>query len=405
MYLKSITLRGFKTCADKTTLEFDSSEGSITCIVGPNGCGKSNIIDALRWVMGEQSLKDLRSSSLEEVIFAGSQFRKPLSLAEVTLILDNSDHVLKTDYNEVSVRRRIYRSGESEFYINKNACRLKDIRDLFLDTGLGSGTYSIINQGKVDAILSSKPEERRAPFEEAAGINKYKTRKVSAERKLIATEQNLLRVNDLKLELSTQLSTLEEQAKKAREYKEIKENLMRLEIGICKKEMKSVNTKMTNLKQKVETLRESLNQSRTLIEVGEKKREDLKRTLHEKEEEIEKNQKEIEANSSLLAEKKRTLGIEFEREKNIGERLEEAKKDSSKLLPLLEEYNERIKKNIEEKEKLNKFVGDLMLKVNEAEKEAKEIENKIKKMWVAFHQKKNKYLKGKENPLQIEINF
>ena len=377
MYLKNITLKGFKTFADKTTLEFDS-QGSITCVVGPNGCGKSNIIDALRWVMGEQSLKDLRSTTLEEVIFAGSRLRKPLSLAEAIIILDNSDGILKTEYNEVSVKRRIFRSGESEFYINKNPCRLKDIRDLFLDTGLGSGTYSLINQGGVDAILSSKAEDRRAPFEEAAGINKYKTRKIAAEKKLIATEQNLLRVNDLKLELSTQLSTLEEQAKKAKEYKEIKENLKRLEIGIYKKEMKSVNTKMVNLKEKVVALRHNLSQSRTEIEEDEKNREDLKNNLKNKEEQIEQAQKEIEENSTILEEKKRSLVIELEREKNLHDRLEEAKKESLKLLPLVEEYKERLKGNAQEKERLNALVEELKLKVENREKEYSDIENEIK---------------------------
>ena len=242
MYLKSLMLRGFKTFADKTSIDFESI-GGITAVVGPNGCGKSNLVDAIKWVLGELSLKELRSSSLEEVIFAGSSARKPLSLAEVSIELDNSDHILQTDYTQVSIRRRIYRSGESEFYINKNPCRLKDIRDLFLDTGLGKGTYSIINQGQVDAILSSAPEERRAPFEEAAGISKYKSRREAARRKLIATEQNLLRINDLKLELSSQLKNLEEQAGRAKEYKALKDKLKNVEIGLAKKEMKSLTEK------------------------------------------------------------------------------------------------------------------------------------------------------------------
>ena len=214
MYLKNLSLRGFKTFADKTVIEFNPP-GSITAIVGPNGCGKSNLVDAIRWVLGEQNPKELRSSALEEVIFAGSSARKPLSLAEVSIDLDNTDNKIKTEFAELSIKRRTFRSGESEFFINKANCRLKDIRDLFLDTGLGAGSYSIISQGQVDAVLSSKPEERREIFEEAAKINKYKFRKTAAERKLISTEQNMLRIADLKSEIANQLSVLEEQSKKA----------------------------------------------------------------------------------------------------------------------------------------------------------------------------------------------
>ncbi|HVN67233.1 MAG TPA: AAA family ATPase, partial [Candidatus Sulfotelmatobacter sp.] len=198
MFLKSLTLRGFKTFAEPTTIEFDPNS-RITAIVGPNGCGKSNILDATRWVLGEDNSRLLRVASLENIIFAGTAQRKALSLAEVGMVFDNSAARLPVPYTEVAVRRRTFRDSESEFYINKNLCRLKDIRDLFMDTGVGEGSYAIITQGQVDAILSSKGEERRMVFEEAAGINKYKTRKVSAEKKLIAAEQNILRINDLKI--------------------------------------------------------------------------------------------------------------------------------------------------------------------------------------------------------------
>ena len=194
MYLKSIEMKGFKSFADKINLQFDSG---IAAIVGPNGSGKSNIADGVRWVLGEQSIKALRGSRMEDVIFSGTDSRKALGFAEVSITLDNSDGFLPIEYSEVMVTRRVYRSGESEYYLNKTGCRLKDINELFMDTGIGKEGYSIIGQGRIDEILSSKAEDRRRVFEEAAGIVKYKTRKEEAERKLKKTEENLLRLGIL----------------------------------------------------------------------------------------------------------------------------------------------------------------------------------------------------------------
>ncbi|OGC33866.1 hypothetical protein A2311_02795 [candidate division WOR-1 bacterium RIFOXYB2_FULL_48_7] len=234
MFLKSLSLRGFKTFADSTDIEFNP-EARITAVVGPNGCGKSNVLDATRWVLGEDNTRFLRVGALENIIFAGTSQKKPLSLAEVVITFDNSTGRLPVPYSEVAIKRRTFRGGESEFFINKNACRLKDIKDLLMDTGLGEGTYAIITQGQVDAILSSKGEDRRVVFEEAAGINKYKTRKTSAEKKLIAAEQNILRINDLRTEVGEHIVVLEEQAKKAAAYLEIQAQVKELEIGLSKK--------------------------------------------------------------------------------------------------------------------------------------------------------------------------
>ena len=198
MYFKGMQLQGFKSFADKTTLDF---KGGVTAVVGPNGSGKSNISDAIRWVMGETSAKSLRGAKMEDVIFCGSEKRKPMGFAEVTIIMDNSDHSMHIDFEEVSVTRRVYRSGESEYMINKAPCRLKDIHELFMDTGLGKDGYSIIGQGKIDAILSAKSEERRHIFDEAAGITKFRYRKNEAEKKLAAAEDNLLRVGDIITEI------------------------------------------------------------------------------------------------------------------------------------------------------------------------------------------------------------
>ena len=246
MFLKSLILRGFKTFADQTEIEFQD-DARITSIVGPNGCGKSNVLDATRWVLGEDNPRRLRVSNLSDIIFAGTSERKALSLAEVTMVFDNTAGKLPLAFSEVSIKRRTFREGESEFFINKNQCRLKDIKDLLLDTGLGEGTYSIITQGQVDAILSSKGEERRAVFEEAAGINKYKFRKLSAEKKLIAAEQNILRISDLKIEVSEHLINLEEQAKKAREYLDISEKVKQLDIGLSKKLLQGILEKRDHL--------------------------------------------------------------------------------------------------------------------------------------------------------------
>ena len=286
MYLKSLCLRGFKTFADRTVIEFNPP-GSVTAIVGPNGCGKSNLVDAIRWVLGEQNPKELRSSALEEVIFVGSSARKSLSLAEVSIELDNSDNKIKTEFSEISVKRRTFRDGESEFFINKAGCRLKDIRDLFLDTGLGAGSYSIISQGQVDAILSSKPEDRREIFEEAARINKYKFRKTAAERKLISTEQNMLRIADLKSEIANQLSTLEEQAKKAAQYTELKDKLKVLEVGLSKRQIKSINDRKASVTERMNALKSQMELGLNLTEQYENEKLAKKEILRSTNDDIE----------------------------------------------------------------------------------------------------------------------
>ena len=212
MYLKSIEIQGFKSFANKTVLDF--SKG-ITGIVGPNGSGKSNISDAVRWVLGEQKVKQLRGSSMQDVIFAGTQLRRPQSSAFVAITLDNSDRILNIDYDEVTVSRRLYRSGESEYMLNGTECRLKDINELFYDTGIGKDGYSIIGQGQVDKILSGKPEERRDLFDEAVGIVKFKRRKALAEKKLSDEEANLTRVTDILTELERQVGPLKRQSEQA----------------------------------------------------------------------------------------------------------------------------------------------------------------------------------------------
>ncbi|SET05923.1 chromosome segregation protein SMC [Anaerobranca gottschalkii] len=260
MYLKKIELNGFKSFANKT--EFLINPG-ITAIVGPNGSGKSNIIDAIRWVLGEQSAKALRGSKMEDVIFAGSEGRKQKNYAEVSLVFDNSQGKLAIDYSEVNIIRRIFRDGESEYYINKTPCRLKDIHELFMDTGVGKEAYSIISQGQVEDILNSRPEEKRIIFEEAAGIVKYKNKKKESLKKLEETEQNLVRVDDILYNLEQDLPQIQEEATKAEKYKNIKEKLKGLEVAL-------VLEKINNLEKNYKETDKQIEEKRLLKEEVEK---------------------------------------------------------------------------------------------------------------------------------------
>ena len=234
MRIQRLEITGFKSFVDRTIISFDDG---ITGIVGPNGCGKSNVVDAIRWAMGEQSAKHLRGRSMEDVIFAGSEHEGPGGLAEVALTLQNDRPselpATLRGFSEITVQRRLFRSGESEYLINKTPCRLLDVTELFLGTGVGTRAYSIIEQGRIGLILNSKPEERRSIIEEAAGITRFKSRKRAAERKMEHTEQNLLRLNDIVDELKKRLDSLERQAKKAERYKKLKGELREIELHLA----------------------------------------------------------------------------------------------------------------------------------------------------------------------------
>ena len=244
MYLKALELRGFKSFPEKTRLTF---EKPITAIVGPNGSGKSNIADALQWVMGEMSSKALRGGKMEDVIFGGTEKRAQVGFAEVTLVLDNSDGGLSIDSDEVEVTRRYFRSGESEYYINRKAVRLRDVNELFMDTGLGRDGYSIIGQGKVDSILSQRSTDRREIFEEAAGISRFRHRKEESERKLERAEEDLLRVNDKISELEMQVEPLRRQSEVAKKYLILRDELRGLEISIWLNELDELQEKNKKL--------------------------------------------------------------------------------------------------------------------------------------------------------------
>ena len=258
MYLKSIEVHGFKSFANKIVFEFHNG---ITGIVGPNGSGKSNVADAVRWVLGEQRAKQLRGASMQDVIFSGTENRKPLSYAYVAITLDNADRSLNIDYNEVTVARRVYRSGESEYLINGTACRLKDVNELFYDTGIGKEGYSIIGQGQIERILSGKPEERRELFDEAAGIVKYKRRKATAQKKLEDERQNLVRVNDILAELEKQIGPLERQSEKAKIYLKKKEELKTYDVNMFLMEMERMEAQLKTVQESMGIVEKDLEES------------------------------------------------------------------------------------------------------------------------------------------------
>ncbi len=387
MYLKKLELQGFKSFADKTVLEFMPG---ITTVIGPNGSGKSNISDAIRWVLGEQSMKSLRGSKTEDVIFAGTQNRKSLGFAEVSMVMDNSDQKLPIEYNEVTITRKLYRSGESGYYINKTPCRLKDVLELFMDTGIGKDGYSIIGQGKIDEILSNKSEERRHIFEEAAGIVKYRVRKAESEKKLEQTKLNLLRINDIISEIEANIEPTKIQAEKAKEYLRLRDELKSIEIGLFihnindyKKRIEEVindqdiyntqlvreNERLSNIQELKEKLRASLDNITEQIE----KMQNLGF-------ENEKKKEQIKADININLEKINNNNANFERlEKEIIE-------NDERLKVLEEEINQKNDKKTNLTENKDKFVKEL----EEKEAELKKLTDKMSEKELDMETKKKK---------------
>jgi len=356
LYFKRLEIFGFKSFADKITIDF---EPGITCIVGPNGCGKTNIVDAIRWVLGEQSVKQLRAGKMEDVIFNGSRTRKPLGLAEVSLSLDNSQNILPIEYTEVTVTRRLFRSGESEYYINKSPCRLKDITELFLDTGMGTDTYSLMEDRKINFILNSKPEERRTLFEEVAGIMKYKWRKEEALRKLESTQANLMRLSDIMTEVKRQINSLDYQARKARQYQKYREELRLLEIRRLLRSYEKLKEEFTRGEGNLASLSLRVEGLSTECKQKEDSTSELQRQLKEKEEELMKTQRELFSISSEIS--------RFEDRVLFGkERIEEIEGERVQLKEQIESFNnkitlldEKISQTEKDKDKLAKEVEEI----------------------------------------------
>ena len=387
MYLKRLELQGFKSFADKTKLEFMPG---ITTVIGPNGSGKSNIADSIRWVLGEQSMKSLRGSKTEDIIFAGTQSRKSLGFAEASIVFDNTDGKLPIEYQEVTITRRIYRNGESGYFINKTACRLKDVLELFMDTGIGKDGYSIIGQGKIDEILSNKSEDRRHIFEEAAGIVKYRTRKQESEKKLEQTKLNLLRINDILSEIEVNLEPLKQQSEKAKKFLDLREELKSIEIGLFLYNIDIYKNKLDELVKDNDIFLSQKEAEENKQNVLQGLKQNLKQELDEITSSIESVQnlgfessKQIEQiNSEINVSKEKIVNnnSNFERYKTDIEEL------NSKILDLEEEKKSRLDKKTNLSSNKEKFVKEL----EEKEIALKDISSKLTAEETKIEAKKKK---------------
>ena len=369
MYLKRLELQGFKSFADKTVLEFRKG---ITGIIGPNGSGKSNISDSIRWVLGEQSMKALRGAKALDIIFAGTQNRKSLGFAEASLVFDNSDNSLPIEYQEVTVTRKIYRTGETGYYINKTPCRLKDVLELFMDTGIGKDGYSIIGQGKIDEILSNKSEDRRHIFEEAAGIVKYKIRKQESEKKLEQTKLNLLRINDILTEIEANLEPLKMQSEKAKKYLNLREELKNIEVGLFIYNIEKYKESLNELIKDEEIMQNQCNEEEEKLEKVKSLKEELKETIDNITLQIEEmsnsgfeSQKEIEILNSDINVARTKIANNTENKERYEKEIEEK---NQRIQELDEEIKQKEEKKFNLKENREKFEKELKTKENELAK-------------------------------------
>ena len=387
MYLKRLELYGFKSFADKTTLEFMPG---ITSVIGPNGSGKSNISDAIKWVLGEQSMKSLRGAKSEDIIFAGTQNRKSLGFAECSIVFDNTDGKLPIEYNEVTVTRRIYRSGETGYYINKTPCRLKDILELFMDTGIGKDGYSIIGQGKIDEILSNKSEDRRHIFEEASGIVKYRVRKQESEKKLEQTKLNLLRINDILAEIEGKIEPLKVQSEKAKKYLDLREELKGIEIGLFLYNIDVAKEKIEEISKDILIFNEQLEQEEAKKEELQALRESLKSELEALNTQIEEMQNIGFESSNKIEKLNSEINVANERiqanKENYDRYLTEIEEQEAKNIELQQEKEQKDSKKQNLFANKQKFENEL----NEKQKQLDELTSKLSSKEIEIEQKKQK---------------
>ncbi|MBW6463584.1 MAG: chromosome segregation protein SMC [Firmicutes bacterium] len=322
MHLKRMELFGFKSFAEKSEL---SLSPGIAAVIGPNGCGKSNLVDAVRWALGEQSVKSLRGTKMEEIIFSGSDSRKPLNFAEVSLTFSGAAEFLNLDYDEITITRRLFRNGDSEYYINKSPCRLKDITELFLDTGLGKDVYSVIGQGRVDEIINSRPEERREIFEEAAGIFKYKLRKKEARRRLDETRENLIRVQDLVYELETQIEPLQEQAEITRQYRNLQHQIVGEEKKLLSFQLHQSREQLDKVNRQLQSVNDALLNSAAQGGLQEKELHDLKNNLHDQQAARKAEEQKLNELVRHYEQQENEQKLLVEREKHFKDQLEQSR--------------------------------------------------------------------------------
>ena len=403
MYLKRLELQGFKSFADKTILEL---RPGITTVIGPNGSGKSNISDAIRWVLGEQSMKSLRGTKSLDIIFAGTQNRKSLGFAEASLVFDNSDGALPIEFTEVTVTRKIYRSGETGYYINKTPCRLKDVLELFMDTGIGKDGYSIIGQGKIDEILSNKSEDRRHIFEEAAGIVKYRSRKEEAEKKLEHTKLNLLRINDIISEIEGNLGPLQTQSEKAKKYLNLREELKNIEVGLFVYNIEKFKENLQQIVQDIDVMQSQCNDEEGKLERVKILKEELKSSIDEITEQIEnmsnlgfESQKEIEQlNSDINVARTRITN----NNENSVRFTDEIQEQNEKIQELKQELEQKEAKKDNLKQNKEKFEKEL----KEKQEELAQITEKLsaKELEIEGYKQTVEQNTDKKYELQSEIN-
>lgn len=409
MYLKRLELQGFKSFADKTILEL---KPGITTTIGPNGSGKSNISDAIRWVLGEQSMKSLRGNKSEDIIFAGTQARKSLGFAEVSIVIDNTDGKLPIEYSEVTVTRKIYRSGETGYFINKTPCRLKDILELFMDTGIGKDGYSIIGQGKIDEILSNKSEDRRHIFEEAAGIVKYRTRRQESEKKLEQTKLNLLRINDILSEIEGNIEPLKIQSDKAKQFLDLREELKNIEVGLFVYNINTYKEKLEQLLKDEEIIVSQKESEDTKMEALQISKEELRQAIDSITIQIEEMQNIGFESTNKIEKINSDIGISNERIQNNNSNKQRLENEIEEAKNRIEELKEEQKQKLEKKTNLSsnkeKFEIELKQKEEELAKltqnlSSKELEIEEKKQIVEQNTDKKYELAGEINTL--DANF
>lgn len=403
MYLKRLELQGFKSFADKTILEFMTG---ITTVIGPNGSGKSNISDAIRWVLGEQSIKSLRGAKSEDIIFAGTQNRKSLGFAEASLVFDNNDGKLPIEYSEVTVTRRIYRTGETGYFINKTPCRLKDILELFMDTGIGKDGYSIIGQGKIDEILSNKSEDRRHIFEEAAGIVKYRSRKEDSEKKLERAKLNLLRINDILSEIENNIEPLKIQSEKAKKFLSLREELKGIEVGLFLYNIDLYKERLEKITADEEIMNSTYESEENSQKLKNEEKNNLKLEINNLIEEIEKMQNIGFESTNQIEKINSNINVSEERINNIKENNIRYETEINELNEKIEELKEEEKQKIAKKENLYSNKEKFEKELKEKEEELSKLTTKLSSKQLEIENKKRIIEENTDNKYEIqnEIN-